>query len=85
MLNDNIKVELDILDLGLRNLEFKEVYCEKNPEKIIKAVKLNHILWYVIKRKDSPITDLVPYFEANAHCPQLVIKFLQEHLKIVEE
>jgi hypothetical protein len=39
MLNDNIKVELDILDLGLRNLEFKEVYCEKNPEKIIKAVK----------------------------------------------
>ncbi len=75
-------MELDILDLGLRNLEFKKVYCEKNSEKIIKAVKLNHHLWYLIKRKDSPITDLVSRFEANAHCPQLVIDFLQEHLKI---
>lgn len=51
------------------------------PERIFGALKLNNIVMFLMKWKDSVELDLVKAEEANLKCPSIVIKFYEKRLE----
>jgi hypothetical protein len=48
------------------------------PEEILDVTFFTGPAMFVIKWKTSDIVDLVPYWEVERKCPELILKFYQE-------
>lgn len=78
-----LTVQSDGKAVKRKNEEKKSLGFDRGlePEKIIGATDSPGQLMFLIKWTGTDEADLVPAKQANVKCPQVVIKFYEEHLK----